>query len=57
MTQEDKFKYGKLIVELYKQEQEAADKMDFQKSNELLVKLNKLKLINPEFFLTTIRSI
>lgn len=57
MNQSDKLGYGKLIYELYKQEQEAALKMDFEKSNELLVKLNKLKLINPEYFNQTIRLI
>ncbi len=57
MNQSEKMTYGKLVYELYTQECEAQEKMDFKKSNELLEKLNKLKLIDPEYFNQTIRLI
>lgn len=57
MNQEEKFKYGKLIFELHNQ-MEAANKVnDFKKETEVLDKLVKLKMINPEYFNQTIRLI
>jgi hypothetical protein len=54
MTQEEKFTYGKLIAQLYKQYKE---EVCLEKELELLRELNKLKLINPEYFDFTIRLI
>lgn len=57
MNQDEKLKYGKLVYELYKQYKDAASKSDVKLTTELLEKLNKLKLINPEYFDQTVRLI
>lgn len=54
MTQEQKFIYAKLIAELYKQYKK---EIHLEKELELLRKLIKLKLINPDYFDFTIRQI
>ena len=57
MTQDEKITYGKLIFELHNQMEEANKANNFKKENELLDKLVKLKMINPEYFNQTIRLI
>lgn len=57
MTQHEKITYGKLIFELHNQMEEANKLNDFKKESEILGKLVKLKLINPEYFNQTIRLI
>jgi hypothetical protein len=57
MTQDEKITYGKLIFELHKQMEEANKANNFKKETELLGKLVKLKMINPEYFNQTIRLI
>ncbi len=57
MTQDEKITYGKLIFELHNQMEEANKANNFKKETELLDKLVKLKMINPEYFNQTIRLI
>ena len=57
MTQEEKLTYGKLIFELHNQMEEANKANNFKKETEILDKLVKLKMINPEYFNQTIRLI
>lgn len=57
MTQDEKITYGKLIFELHSQMEEANKANNFNKETELLDKLVKLKMINPEYFNQTIRLI
>lgn len=57
MTQDEKINYGKLIFELHNQMEEANKNNDFKKETEILNKLVKLKMINPEYFNKTIRLI
>ena len=57
MNQDEKFKYGKLIFELNNQMEEANKSKDFKKETEVLDKLVKLKMINPEYFNQTMRLI
>lgn len=57
MTQDEKITYGKLIFELHNQMEESNKANNFKKEAELLDKLVKLKMINPEYFNQTIRLI
>ena len=57
MTQDEKITYGKLIYELHNQLEEANKSQDFKKESEILSKMIKLKMINPEYFNQTLRLI
>jgi len=57
MSNEEKLTYGKLIFELHNQMEEANKANNFKKETEVLGKLVKLKMINPEYFNQTIRLI